>query len=85
MIELKDMSIAQLENVRLQVEEILLQRKRERHIQLVGNVVDAIQVLVKEFPTASVDTEIECPDCEAAVCVDLLDLMKDLKVSDFAY
>lgn len=85
MIELKDMSIAQLEHLRLQTEEMLRQRKKERHIQLAGNVVDAIQALVKEFRTTSIDTEIECPDCECTVTIDLIDLMKNLKVSDFTY
>lgn len=85
MIDLEEMSIAQLEHLRLQTEEMLKQRKKERHIQLAGNVVDAIQAIVKEFPTACIDTEVECPDCESAVGIDLLSLMKELKVSDFVY
>lgn len=85
MIELKDMSLAQLENHLLEVQAVLASRKKERHIQLAGNVVDAIQALLTEFPTTSLDTEVECPDCEAAVCIDLMDHLKDLTIKDFIY
>ncbi len=85
MIKLKDMSIAQLENTRLQIEAMLKERKKERHIQLVGNLLDAVHALVKEFPSCSADIDLDCPVCNCGFEIDLLDYLKNLTLQDFLY
>ncbi len=85
MLELNEMSIAQLENLRLQTEALLKERKRDRHAELVQGVIDAVQTLLKEFPTSSFNIDVECRECDYTDEVDILDYLKYATARDFTY
>lgn len=73
MIELKDMSLAQLESLKFDVEKLIKQHHDERKTQLILNLIDAARALKNEYPYISYDLEVCCPDCDVCFDIDVLE------------
>lgn len=84
MVELKDMSLVELEAHKAEVEKMIKKHHDYRKAELVGAIVGATQKLLAEYPHSSCDIEISCPDCDVCFDVDILEYLSKLSVRDFS-
>lgn len=81
MIEPKDMSLAQLESLLLEVNKLIKDKKNARQTQLVANLLDAAKALRAEFPWISANVDVEVEDF--VYDIDLLDYLLTLEPHHF--
>lgn len=84
MVELKDMSLVELEAHKAEVEKLIKHHHDERKAELVDGIVLAVKKLLAEYPHSSCDVEAFCPDCDTCFDVDVLDFLSKASVRDFS-
>lgn len=84
MVELKDMSLIELEAHKAEVEKMIKSHHDARKAELVSGILSAAQKLLAEYPHSSCDIEVECPDCDVCFDVDILDQLAKLTFKDFS-
>ena len=75
MIELKDMSLVELEAHKAEVEKLIKQHHDAHKAELVDGIILAVQKLLAEYPHSSCDIEVACPDCDVCFDVDILEYL----------
>lgn len=83
MVELKDMSLIELEAHKAEVEKMIKSHHNARKAELVSMILEATRALVAEYPHSSCDVEVSCPDCDVCFDVDILEYLRKLSVRDF--
>ena len=83
MIDLKAMSLAELEAHKAEVEKMIKSHRDARKNDLVTNLLAAAKALRAEFPYISADIEIECSECDCYVDIDLLDHLVEMTNRNF--
>ena len=84
MVELKDMSLIELEVHKAEVEKLIKQHHDARKAELVDGIVLAVQKLLAEYPHSSCDIEVTCPDCDVCFDVDVLEYLSKSHTRDFS-
>ena len=84
MVELKDMSLIELEAHKAEVEKLIKQHHDARKAELVDGIVLAVQKLLAEYPHSSYDIEVTCPDCDVCFDVDILEYLSRSHTRDFS-
>ncbi len=84
MIDLKSMSLAELEAHKAEVEKHIKHYHDARKAELVGVIVSAAKRLLEEYPHSSCDVEVTCPDCDVCFDVDILDMLTKVSTRDFS-
>ena len=84
MVELKDMSLIELETHQAEVEKLIKQHHDARKAELVDGIVLAVQKLLAEYPHSSCDIEVTCPDCDVCFDVDVLEYLSKSHTRDFS-
>lgn len=84
MVELKDMSLIELEAHKAEVEKMIKSHHDTRKAELVSMILEATRALVAEYPHSSCDVEVSCPDCDVCFDVDILEYLRKLSVRDFS-
>ena len=83
MIDLKAMTLAELEAHKVEVEKMIKSHRDARKDELVYNLVTAAKALRAEFPYLSADIEIQCSECDCCTDVDLLDYLIEMTSRNF--
>ncbi len=83
MIELKDMSLAELEAHKAEVEKLIKQHHDVRKAELIDVLLSAARALKKEYPYMSADIEVSCGECDSLIDVDILDYLVDMSARQF--
>jgi hypothetical protein len=83
MIDLKAMSLVELEAHKAEVDKLIKSHREARKDELVTNLLTAAKALRAEFPWISADAEIQCSECDYCVDVDLLDYLIKMTSRDF--
>ena len=81
MIELKDMSLAELTAMRDEIDKLIAIQKKARQTQLVADLLDAARVLRAEFPWISANVDVKVEDF--IYDIDLLDYLLTLEPHHF--
>ncbi len=81
MIELKDMSLAELAAMRDEIDKLIAIQKKARQTQLVMTLLDAAKALRAEFPWISANVDVEVEDF--VYDIDLLDYLLTLEPHHF--
>lgn len=84
MVELKDMSLIELEAHKTEVEKLIKQHHDARKAELVDGVLLAVQKLLAEYPHSSCDIEVTCPDCDVCFDVDILEYLSKSHAGEFS-
>ena len=84
MVELKNMSLVELEAHKAEVDKLIKQHHDARKGELVRAIVTAANQLMSEYPHSSCDMEVVCPDCDICFDVDILEHLTKLSVRDFS-
>lgn len=84
MVELKDMSLIELEAHKAEVEKLIKQHHDARKAELVDGVLLAVQKLLAEYPHSSCDIEVTCPDCDVCFDVDILEYLSKSQTGEFS-
>ena len=84
MVELKDMSLIELEAHKAEVEKLIKQHHDARKAELVDGIILAVQKLLAEYPHSSCDIEVTCPDCDVCFDVDILEYLSKSHTRDFS-
>lgn len=83
MIDLKAMSLAELEVHKTEVEKMIRSHRDARKNDLVANLLAAAKALRAEFPCVSADIEVECSECDCYMDIDLLDHLVEMTSRNF--
>lgn len=83
MVELKDMSLAELEAHKAKVEALIKQHHDARKVELIETLLSAARALKKEYPFISADIEVSCGECDSLIDVDILDYLVDMSARRF--
>ncbi len=83
MIELKDMSLAELEAHKAEVEKLIKKHHDVRKTELIDVLLSAARTLKKEYPYMSADIEVSCGECDSLIDVDILDYLVDMSARQF--
>ena len=83
MVELKDMSLVELEAHKAEVEKHIKSYHDTRKAELVGMIVSAAKQLLEEYPHTSCDMEVSCPDCDVCFDIDILEYLSRASTRDF--
>lgn len=83
MIELKDMSLVELEAHKAEVEKLIKQHHDVRKTELIDALLSAARTLRKEYPFISADIEVSCGECDSLFEVDILDYLVDMSARQF--
>ena len=73
MVDVKSMSLAELDELQRVIHLEKENRKEKRLVELCDIVCDALNTLKKEYPFVEFNQEIECPDCDCYIDVNLFD------------
>jgi hypothetical protein len=73
MLDIKHMSWDELEELQRVVHLEKEKRKEKRFVELCDTVCTALNALKKEYPFVEFSQEIECPDCDCCIDVNLFD------------
>ena len=84
MVELKDMSLIELEAHKAEVEKLIKQHHDARKAELVDGILLAVQKLLAEYPHSSCDVGIACPDCDVGFDIDILEYISRVSARDFS-
>ena len=84
MVELKDMSLVELEAHKAEVEKHIKSYHDTRKAELVGKIVSATKQLLEEYPHTSCDMEVSCPDCDVCFDIDILEYLSRASTRDFS-
>ena len=84
MVELKNMSLIELEAHQAEVEKLIKQHHDNRKAELVDGIVLAVKKLLAEYPHSSCDMEVCCPDCDVCFDVDVLEYLSRVSTRDFS-
>ena len=84
MIDLKSMSLAELEAHKAEVEKHIKSYHDAHKAELVNGIVLAVQKLLAEYPHSSYDMEVSCPDCDVCFDVDVLEHLSKASVRNFS-
>ena len=84
MVELKDMSLVELEAHKAEVEKLIKKQHDDRKAELVNEIVLAAKKLLAEYPHSSCDMEVCCPDCDVCFDVDILEHLSRASVRNFS-
>lgn len=84
MVELKDMSLIELEAHQAEVEKLIKQHHDNRKAELVDGIVLAVKKLLAEYPHSSCDMEVCCPDCDVCFDVDVLEYLSRASTRNFS-
>lgn len=84
MVDIKSMSIEELENLAKDVRLEIKKREEFRFKELASAVVDAMKALSEEFPYAryEIEVDIEDGDC-GTIDVNILDFASEMSISKF--
>lgn len=64
----------------------LIDEKDTQHFKyLVRNAVEALNKLTKEFPTAELNLDVYCQECNDTVLVNVLEYFDEFKEEDFSF
>ena len=83
MIDLKSMTLAELEAHKAEVEKMIKGHRDARKDELVYNLITAAKALRAEFPYVSADIDVECAECDCYKEVDILDYLIEMTNRDF--
>lgn len=83
MIDLKAMTLAELEAHKIEVEKMIKSHRDARKDELITNLLTAARALRAEFPGISADIEVECSECDCYTDVDLLDYLTEMTNRSF--
>ncbi len=83
MIDLKAMSLVELEAHKAEVEKMIKSHRDARKDELVASLLTAAKALRAEFPYISADIEIRCSECDCYTDVDLLDYLIEMTSRSF--
>jgi hypothetical protein len=84
MVELKDMSLVELEAHKAEVDKLIKQHHDTHKAELVNGIVSAVQKLLAEYPHSSCDMEVCCPDCDVCFDVDVLEHLSRASIRNFS-
>lgn len=83
MIDLKTMSLAELEAHKAEVEKMIKSHHDARKAELIDALLSAARVLKKEYPYISADIEVSCGECDSFFEVDILERLVDMSARQF--
>ena len=83
MIDLKTMSLAELEAHKAEVEKMIKSHHDARKAELIDALLSAARTLKKEYPYMSADIEVFCGECDSLTDVDILDYLVDMSARQF--
>ena len=83
MIDLKTMSLAELEVHKAEVEKMIKSHHDARKAELIDALLGAARTLKKEYPYMSADIEVSCGECDSLFEVDILDYLVDMSARQF--
>jgi hypothetical protein len=83
MIDLKTMSLAELEAHKAEVEKMIKSHHDARKAELIDALLSAARALKKEYPYISADIEVSCGECDSLIDVDILDYLVDMSTRQF--
>ena len=83
MIDLKAMTLAELEVHKAEVEKMIKSHRDARKDELVFSLLSAVKALRAEFPYISADVEVECGECDCCTDIDVLDYLVKMTSRDF--
>ncbi len=83
MIDLKSMSLVELEAHKAEVEKHIKSYHDTRKAELVGKIVSATKQLLEEYPHTSCDMEVSCSDCDVCFDIDILEYLSRASTRDF--
>ena len=83
MIDLKTMSLAELEAHKAEVEKMIKSHHDARKAELIDALLSAARTLKKEYPYISADIEVSCGECDSLIDVDILDYLVDMSARHF--
>jgi hypothetical protein len=83
MIDLKTMSLAELEAHKAEVEKMIKSHHDARKAELIDALLSAARTLKKEYPYMSADIEVSCGECDSLIDVDILDYLVDMSARQF--
>lgn len=84
MVELKDMSLVELEAHKAEVEKLIKKHHDARKAELIDGIVLAVRQLLTEYPHSSCDMEVSCPDCDTCFDIDILEYISRVSTRDFS-
>ena len=83
MIDLKTMSLAELEAHKAEVEKMIKSHHDARKAELIDALLSAARALKTEYPYMSADIEVSCGECDSLIDVDVLDYLVDMSARQF--
>jgi hypothetical protein len=83
MIELKKMSLAELEAHKAEVEALIKKNHDARKAELIDALLSAARALKTEYPYMSADIEVSCEECDSLFEVDILERLVDMSARHF--
>ena len=84
MVDLKSMSLAELEAHKAEVEKYIKSYHDTRKAELVGMIVSTTKQLLEAYPHSSCDMEVCCPDCDVCFDIDILEYLSRALTRDFS-
>jgi hypothetical protein len=83
MIDLKSMSLNELEAHKAEVEKLIKGYHDTRKAKLVGTIISATKQLLEAYPYSSCDMEVCCPDCDGCFDINILEYLSRASTRDF--
>ena len=83
MIDLKSMTLAELEAHKVEIEVLIKRHHDARKAELIDALLSAARTLKKEYPFISADIEVSCGECDSLIDVDILDYLVDMSARQF--
>lgn len=83
MIDLRTMSLTELEAHKVEVEKMIKSHHDVRKAELIEALLSAARTLKKEYPYISADVEVCCGECDSLFEIDILERLVDMSARQF--